>query len=139
MVLQLLKKIEFIIVPVANPDGYHVSHGIVFTCKSLKQQPSDVHKFSITFYASSETVIAMLKEHYPSLKKDVLGIVSFTVQPSWESAHAMYETALCMSMQLTWREYPKYRLWRKNTAPTINPLCDGVDLNRNFDAHWSLV
>jgi murein tripeptide amidase MpaA len=60
---ELLKQIEFIVVPVANPDGYH----------------------------------------------------------------------------LTWREYPKYRLWRKNTAPTTNPDCDGVDLNRNFDAHWSLV
>jgi hypothetical protein len=60
---ELLRQIEFVMVPVANPDGYH----------------------------------------------------------------------------LTWLDYPKNRLWRKNTAPTTNPACDGVDLNRNFDAHWSLV
>lgn len=46
---------------------------------------------------------------------------------------------LCVHIQLTWVQYPKYRFWRKNTVSTNNPDCDGVDLNRNFDAHWSLV
>jgi hypothetical protein len=38
--------------------------------------------------------------------------------------------------QLTWIDYPKYRLWRKNLSGT-DPSCLGVDLNRNFDVHWS--
>uniref|UniRef100_A0A8C7WNY4 Carboxypeptidase B2 (plasma) n=1 Tax=Oryzias sinensis TaxID=183150 RepID=A0A8C7WNY4_9TELE len=28
------------------------------------------------------------------------------------------------------------RMWRKNRAPSHNPKCVGVDLNRNFDANW---
>ncbi|XP_042894277.1 carboxypeptidase B-like, partial [Penaeus japonicus] len=28
------------------------------------------------------------------------------------------------------------RLWRKNRAPSTDPECFGVDLNRNFDFHW---
>ena len=28
------------------------------------------------------------------------------------------------------------RLWRKNRAPTNNPLCSGIDLNRNYDANF---
>ncbi|XP_044160415.1 carboxypeptidase O-like [Bufo gargarizans] len=31
------------------------------------------------------------------------------------------------------------RLWRKNRSPQNNGTCFGVDLNRNFDAHWCTV
>ena len=41
--------------------------------------------------------------------------------------------------QLTWIDYPKYRLWRKNVSPLGGTSCVGVDLNRNFDFHWSKV
>uniref|UniRef100_A0A3B3BKD2 Carboxypeptidase B2 (plasma) n=1 Tax=Oryzias melastigma TaxID=30732 RepID=A0A3B3BKD2_ORYME len=32
--------------------------------------------------------------------------------------------------------WTKNRMWRKNRAPSQNPKCIGVDLNRNFDANW---
>lgn len=38
---------------------------------------------------------------------------------------------------LTWLDYPKYRLWRKNVSPTDSLQCSGVDLNRNFNSHWN--
>ncbi|KAL5505578.1 hypothetical protein EMCRGX_G007036 [Ephydatia muelleri] len=38
---------------------------------------------------------------------------------------------------LTWLDYPKYRLWRKNVSPLDSTSCVGVDLNRNFDFHWN--
>nr|CAF25190.1 carboxypeptidase [Helicoverpa armigera] len=31
----------------------------------------------------------------------------------------------------------EFRLWRKNRSTNYGPLCVGVDLNRNFDIHWS--
>ncbi|XP_065888806.1 carboxypeptidase B-like [Dysidea avara] len=38
---------------------------------------------------------------------------------------------------LTWFRYPQYRYWRKNLAEYNDTNCVGVDLNRNFDAHWN--
>ena len=42
-------------------------------------------------------------------------------------------------LQLTWLQYPKYRLWRKNASPLNDTECAGVDLNRNFDVGWGTV
>ena len=41
--------------------------------------------------------------------------------------------------QLTWTEYPKFRLWRKNLSKRGNINCVGVDLNRNFNVKWGEV
>ena len=48
-----------------------------------------------------------------------------------------------MLLQLTWTDYPKYRLWRKNLSKSSNSAnvngCLGVDLNRNFNIKWGTV
>jgi len=33
--------------------------------------------------------------------------------------------------------HEQQRMWRKNRQPTQGSTCIGIDLNRNYDAHWS--
>ena len=45
-----------------------------------------------------------------------------------------------MYLQLTWYQYPKFRLWRKNAQSFGEHSCAGVDLNRNFGvSNWNQV
>ncbi len=63
--------------------------------------------------------------------------VGYTLIP--EPKVCITRGSLCVVVQATWVQYPKYRLWRKNVQSLEGTDCAGVDLNRNFDSHWDQV
>ena len=95
----LLQRVEFVMVPIANPDGYFVS----LCCMPVQ------HASILCTYVNFYTHTSHLPLNPPP------------------------------PPQITWLQYPKYRLWRKNVQPLEGTSCAGVDLNRNFDTHWNEV
>ena len=67
-------------------------------------------------------------------------VVSVTTNHNSIMYHCSLYVSIHHALQLTWFQYPKYRLWRKNLQAFSGEDCAGVDLNRNFDVtNWNQV
>ena len=113
----LLKSVEFIFVPFVNPDGYIVS--LHLPCMSV----------TIVFFV---VVIIVVFCYYCCFLLLLLFLFIVCCCCYW---CLLFVVIVALShLQYTWSND---RLWRKNRRKGI--LCDGVDLNRNYNSKWGGV
>ena len=112
-VTNLLKEVEFVIVPFVNPDGYEV-----YSSDAWLQSRYQLI-VQLSFSTHVDTCVCLYTFVY----------INFVI-------NLYYIIYTLFILQYTWTND---RLWRKNRRHVPGGSCDGVDLDRNYNYHWGDV